>query len=68
MKEVPEMPTSGQFVTVWIYNGKVWSGTYRWRGENLFQYEEKTDGFTYPIGMGGAAWDDESLERKFFTA
>ena len=68
MKEVPEMPTEGQFVVMWIYKGNIWSDTYRWIGDNVFQYVDENDDFTYPIGIGGASWDDLELERRFFIA
>lgn len=29
MKEITEMPTDGQFVAVWLYDGEIWSNTYR---------------------------------------
>tara|TARA_R110000772_G_scaffold16184_1_gene46211 strand:+ start:1643 stop:1861 length:219 start_codon:yes stop_codon:yes gene_type:complete len=28
IKKVKEIPTEGQFVVVWIYEGAVWSSTY----------------------------------------
>lgn len=28
MKQVIEMPTSGQFVAVWVFNKAIWSGVY----------------------------------------
>lgn len=30
MKHVNEMPKNGQFVVVWVYDGKLWSETWRW--------------------------------------
>ncbi|AFQ97164.1 putative phage protein [Aeromonas phage Aes508] len=30
MKRVNEMPKNGQFVVVWVYDGKLWSETWRW--------------------------------------
>ena len=32
MKHVNEMPKNGQFVVVWVYDGKLWSETWRWNG------------------------------------
>lgn len=29
MKQVSEMPTSGRFVAVWVYNNKIWSSVYK---------------------------------------
>jgi len=29
------MPKEGQFVMIWIYDGKVWSQVLRWIGEDL---------------------------------
>ena len=41
MKQVSEMPKSGQFVAVWTgQTGKIWSDTLMFIGENIFSYEE----------------------------
>lgn len=32
MKHVNEMPKNGQFVVIWVYDGKLWSETWRWNG------------------------------------
>ena len=45
MKQVDEMPTSGQFVAVWQYNGKIWSGVYINRGEWIDVYLIEDDDF-----------------------
>lgn len=37
------MPTFGQFVAVWEYDGEMWSGTYKVEGGQLFRYEQLTD-------------------------
>lgn len=34
------MPTEGQFIAIWEYDNKIWSGTFKWIGEKLFEYQE----------------------------
>ena len=36
--QTSEMPTSGQFIAIWIHDGKLWSDTLRWRGKFLEAY------------------------------
>ena len=44
MKQVDEMPTSGQFVAVWSgLDGKIWSDTLRWIDGKIYSYEEFND-------------------------
>ena len=38
MKQVSEMPTSGQFVAVWVWNNQPWSSAYRWESGRLNVY------------------------------
>ena len=38
LKNVTEMPTKGQFIIVWTFNGKVWSDAYRFNDELLEKY------------------------------
>ena len=38
MKIVDEMPTKGQFIKVWKYNGGLWCDTLMWDGDTLFVY------------------------------
>ena len=45
MKQVDEMPTSGQFVAVWEYNGNIWSGVYINQGEWIDVYLIEDDDF-----------------------
>ena len=45
MKQVDKMPTSGQFVAVWQYNGNIWSGVYINRGEWIDVYLIENDDF-----------------------
>ena len=56
MKQVDEMPTSGQFVAVWIgFDGRIWSDTVKWKSGSLYSYNlfndsidqsENNDNFT----------------------
>lgn len=45
MKEVQEMPTKGQFVAMWEYDGVLWAHTYKWEGKTLFRYDQGPDEF-----------------------
>ena len=38
MKQVDEMPTSGQFVAVWSYGEKIWSEVYMWKDGDIYAY------------------------------
>lgn len=40
MKIVTEMPTSGNFVVVWEYNGKIWSDSFLFMGNELHIYQK----------------------------
>lgn len=49
MKQVDEMPTSGQFVAVWEFNNLAYSSTLKWVDGVLFGYScnnKPDDGFT----------------------
>lgn len=43
LKKVNERPVSGQFVSVWEYNGVLWSGTFLWMDGTLKQYDPNDD-------------------------
>lgn len=45
MIEVLEAPKSGQFVAMWTYNGKIWSGTYQYINGELYKYDDECDEF-----------------------
>lgn len=46
---VKEMSTSGQFVAVWEFHGRVWSGTYYWDDDGeLFEWSGDE-----PLEVGG---------------
>ena len=38
MKQVSKIPTSGQFVAVWMYNNKIWSSVYKYESGCLNLY------------------------------
>lgn len=40
---IDTMPTCGQFVALWLHQGVLWSGDYRWAGHTLEMYEEERD-------------------------
>lgn len=43
MKEVKEAPKSGQFVALYVFNGDVWSGIYRYIDGVLYEYDTVGD-------------------------
>ena len=38
MKQISVMPTEGQFVAIWEYDGEIWSGTYKYNKGRLMVY------------------------------
>ena len=67
MKQVKEMPTSGQFVAVWEYNGNIWSGVYINQGRWIDVYLIEKDDFE----TNDAVTVKKHLEKqqaKFFIA
>jgi hypothetical protein len=40
-----EMPTTGQFVAMWVYNGRIWSETCLWDNGVLKHLDRKLDKF-----------------------
>lgn len=53
MKELKEMPTNGQFVAIYTYNGEIWSGSYLWDDEGLItEYCLHENEFVHVGGMG----------------
>ena len=40
MKQVDEMPTSGQFVAVWVFDGNPFADTLLWDEGDLKSYQE----------------------------
>ena len=58
MKFTDQPPTDGtQFVAVWTFNGKLWSGTYKYRfvDGRLMVYNEATED-----------WDIEPMNHTLF--
>ena len=45
MKQVDEMPTSGQFVAVWENKNGVFSDTYLWFNDDLLVYDNSNRDF-----------------------
>lgn len=37
------IPSSGQFIAIWKYNGKIWSSVYRWENNSLYLVEHGGD-------------------------
>ena len=72
MKQVDEMPTSGQFVVVFISSvlGGVHSSTYRWHGGDLFIYdssdESASDWEIVDADEEMAAFDELGSDALFF--
>ena len=69
MKEVQDLPEEGQFVVVWEYNNKIWSGTFKWKNENLFIYLDGfLDSFFVVAKIDDLFWFyDENCQKKFFV-
>lgn len=44
MNSQTTMPTEGQFVAVWEYNGEVWSDAFKWFDNDLFMYHAQFAG------------------------
>lgn len=68
MKEVEEMPKDGQFVVVFVFEGRVWSHTFRYENGVLMEYIEAKDGdsgfeLASPLNNYGFL---TAAERKFF--
>ena len=38
MKIVDDMPTNGQFIQTWSYQGKLWAATLKWIDGRLMEY------------------------------
>lgn len=54
MKQVSEMPTSGQFVAVWKWNGAVWSSAYKWESSYLNVYsifDDEWEQIEHPLSL-----------------
>lgn len=67
MCKVDDCPETGQFVVVWVHNGRVWSRTYQRDGAKLEVYNEDGNAFTnciddkFPI-------DDDAVQKMYFVA
>lgn len=70
MKQVNEMPTTGQFVAVWEYNGQIWSGIYDWQDDYFHEYDNHDDDWARLHGVNRTAWGYDPLifeKTKFFV-
>ena len=71
MKQVDEMPTSGQFVAVWCnIKDRVWSDTLKWFGVELFSFVN-ADEENYPDELFSKQENPEfykSVGAKYFIA
>jgi hypothetical protein len=66
-KRVKGLPTEGQFVAVWVANGRVWSSTFRRHRGQLQEYFSESDCFR---ATAEDFWDFFGAPRdsfKFFT-
>lgn len=68
MNEVSEMPKEGQFVAVWIYRGKIWSDTFRWKLGNLYYFENDHDSFCSYWNEQSHPWRNPDNKPRFFTS
>ena len=66
MKQVKEMPTSGQFVVVWQFDGEVLSDVVRWYCGYLISstMDDKIQQETIDAFMS----DDKITDTKYFIA
>ena len=67
MKQVPEMPTSGQFVAVWIFNDEVWSEVYINQGTYMDVYSASDDEW-YAIPITQAINHFNKYSAQYFIA
>lgn len=73
MKELKEMPTEGQFVAVYEYNGDIWSGAYQWDEDGcVTEYCLYDDEFVPVGGMGDISslpwFCNRNIETVFYVA
>ena len=69
MKQVDEMPTSGQFVAVWQYNKKPWSEVYEWDCDgDLFTYNESADEAYIVEDLRSLKEHHDACKAKYFIA
>jgi hypothetical protein len=68
MNEIKEMPASGQFVAIWIYNGRIWSETCMYKGESLYAYSQAEDDFTECRPPTFRYQCDTGTEARYYTA
>jgi len=61
-KQVDEMPLSGHFMMVWTHDGYLWSQTFKYRDNMLYQYEQFNDEWTTEIGL-----PRKELKRYYFV-
>ena len=63
--KVSSQPSSGQFVRIWSYGGKVWSDTVRYTSEGNFEtYNSSTS--TWEIGS--CFPDEVKAKMEYFIA
>jgi len=68
MKQVSEMPTSGQFVAVWMYNNKIWSSVYKYESGCLNLYSP-VDGDYEPVDdVDDFKQRADSVNAQYFIA
>jgi len=68
MKQVSEMPTSGQFIMLWEFNGVVWSSTVKIEGGIEYIYNENDDEFVSVTNSGLVIPSDMRKTIKYFIA
>jgi len=67
MKQVDEMPTSGQFVAVWEYDGVIWSEVYINQGEYIDIYSADDDDF-HRVPSHQVVSHHDKYKAKYFIA
>lgn len=64
--ELTDPPGSGQFVAVWEFKEKLWSGTYIAQNGEYLEYNTDTDEFDDP-DTGRSPWESNPGIARFFV-
>lgn len=68
MKQISEMPTSGQFVAVWMYNNKIWSSVYKYESGCLNLYSPVDVDFKPIDDVDDFKQNLDSVNAQYFIA
>lgn len=72
MVEIAAIPASGQFVAIWLHNGKLWAGTFLVEGDRVLAYSDDLDDFSqdyFAIDWLKPGYAESNpLQVRFFVA